>query len=101
MITTKPTGVDPVVLQQRLARSDVPAYLHTGLVQYLVDRCPTGSFLCAVLENDLLHACAYADPESRLALADLVLFLIDYAPATAWGSPARVRAWLGEAPDTS
>jgi hypothetical protein len=83
-------------LRQRLLESNVPESLHSGLVEYFAARRPTGSFLRAVLENDLSQACLRADDVNRWHVADLALFLNNYAPSPAWGSPAAVDAWLAD-----
>ena len=81
-------------LQRRLVESDVPEHLHPGLITYLADRRPPGSFLSAVLTNDLKNACAFADDLVQPRLVHVVFFLYNYAPAPCWGSPAHVAAWL-------
>lgn len=68
--------------------------LHSGLIEYFATRRPTGSFLRAILENDLRAAAVRADDLNRFAITDIVLFLHSYAPSNAWGSPTAVAAWL-------
>lgn len=81
-------------LRTHLVLEQVPYTLWDGLVEYLVERRPTGSFLTAVLSNDLTSACLRADLFNRPRLATVVLFLVNYAPANAWGSEKNVAAWL-------
>lgn len=81
-------------LQTRLFACDVPETLHDGLLAYFTERRPTGSFLRACLSNDLTQAIRRADPINQVALLRIVGFLLNHAPATAWGSPAIVEAWL-------
>jgi hypothetical protein len=81
-------------LRDRLVQCHVPDHLHEGLVEYLADRRPTGRFLMAVLSNDLIEAATRADPFNRAHLADIVLFLLNYAPANSFGSEQRVSDWL-------
>lgn len=83
-------------LRQRLADFNVPRTLHDGLVEYFAVRRPTGDFLRACLENDLTMAALRADPGNRFCLAEVVLFLYHGCPERAWGSPAKVAAWLAE-----
>lgn len=83
-------------LRQRLVEYDVPESLHAGLVEYFAAHRPTGSFLHAVLENDLTRACLKADPINRYCVADIVAFLFNVGPAKAWGSPEKVAAWLAD-----
>lgn len=83
-------------LRRRLLESNVPGPLHTGLVEYFAARRPTGGFLRAVLENDLGQAAIRGDEINRWHVADIALFLYNYCPAPAWGSPAKVDAWLAD-----
>jgi len=81
-------------LRQRLRESTVPEGLHEGLIEYFAARRPTGGFLTAVLENDFKQACVRADVINRYYLRELALFLFNFCPAPAWGSPDAVSAWL-------
>src|SRR3712207_6166925 len=81
-------------LRRRLVECGVAGTLHEGLVEYLVARRPTGRFLASVLANDLRGAAVRADLENRLGLWNLVVFLDNFAPAPAWGSPTAVEQWL-------
>ena len=77
---------------------EVPEYLREGIELYLTAHIPTGSFLLAVLANDLSSACDRADFDSRTHLWNVVFFLQNYAPVEAWGSRDKVRAWLDARP---
>lgn len=83
-------------LRQRLIVSRVPEGLHEGLIEYIVQRRPTGGFLAAVLTNDLQQAAVRADEVNARHLREIVLFLHNDAPAPCWGSPERVNAWLAD-----
>ena len=81
---------------EQLARAPVallPEGLRGGLMRWIVKGIPTGSFLAAVLRNDLKDACARIDDDNRPFLPDVVRWLYNYAPACCWGSPERVSAW--------
>lgn len=84
-------------LRDHLAIYDVPNHLREGLVEYLRARRPTGAFLRAVLSNDLKDAALRADEINETRLVAIVRFLVSCAPATSWGSPAAVTAWLADA----
>jgi len=77
-----------------LKHSRVPLHLHGGIVRYIAQNIEPGSFLRAVLENDLKGACARADEDSKAALWDIVGFLYNYAPMGCWGSPDKVSRWI-------
>lgn len=82
-------------LFNRLVETNVPEHLHEGLIEYLATRRPMGHFLTAIVSNDLMEACMRAaDADTRWHIADIVMFLVNYAPANSWGSPNRVAEWL-------
>jgi len=66
----------------------------TALNEYVRNRRPLGSFLMAVLSNDLADACQRADPQNCVSLPALVAYLYNHAPASCWGSLSCVEAWL-------
>lgn len=92
--TTAENIVNEVEYLQRLTRAGVPEHLHEGLVRYLVHHIKPGSFLLAVLENDLAGAFARGDESSLAGLSALVRFLALDAPPVASGGPYSVQLWL-------
>lgn len=83
-------------LRALLLAYGVPVHLRGGLVRYLTERIPTGSFLRACLEGHWHAAELLADPLSAEHLINVRHFLADVAPTEAWGSPATVQAWIEE-----
>lgn len=84
--------------RRQLAAYNIPDGLHGGLIRYLVDGIRPGSFLSAVLENDLQEAVVRANPpEHFAALPALILFLFNEAPSHSWGSPEKVALWTARA----
>lgn len=81
-------------LIEALYRCGVPSHMHDGYLLYIRDGIRPGSFLCAVLSNNLEDACNRADLENRHALFAHVVFLANHAPRGCWGSPAAVDAWV-------
>lgn len=81
-----------------LSITDVPDSLHDGLRLYLDAHIQPGSFLLAVLRNDLAGAVKAADDDCQRALAAIVMWLYWNAPAACWGSPAAVTTWLTDRP---
>jgi hypothetical protein len=79
-----------------MAKCGVPEHMHDHLVNYLVHYRVTGSFLRAVLDNNLRLAIGQADEVNKGALAEIVRFLVDVAPAYAWGSERAVDAWIAK-----
>lgn len=75
----------------------IPAYMVGAVKRYLMKGIPPGSFLTAVLCNDLREAFARADDENAAAMHDWVRFFYNYAPSGSWGSPDRFAAWMAHA----
>lgn len=72
----------------------VPPNIMEGLVAYRDTGRRTGSFLEAVLRNNLAEAVGRADRFSLAALKDIVQWVWWEMPAHAWGSEQKVRAWM-------
>lgn len=66
-----------------------------GVAHYIVHGYVPGSFLTAVLSNDLMEAFARADLTSRATLWNLCGFLYNIAPTGCWGSKEKVLEWRG------
>jgi hypothetical protein len=80
-------------LEARLCNYSIPDYMHEGLVAYILDGRATGSFLQAILSNDLLKAVARGDDYNQSAIVDYVKFLHNHAPIGCFGSEKVVDAW--------
>lgn len=74
----------------------IPEHMRGGMKRYFEDRILPGSFLTAVLSNNLKMAVLKADDINIHRLPDYVRWLYWEAPATAWGSPERVRIWISK-----
>lgn len=74
----------------------VPEHDIPGLVRYIVDGVPMGSFLTAVMENDLMEAFGRADEENTLSMHKLMGFIYNHAPIGCHGSPEKVTKWINE-----
>ena len=72
----------------------IPKYTLDSLTRYVEHGIPPGSFLCAVLENNLVRAVGRADRENLAALPDIVKYIYNELPSTCWGSPARVNEYI-------
>jgi hypothetical protein len=67
-----------------------------ALNRYVVGHVPTGDFLRAVLSNNLIESFAHADDENARAMHEITKYIYNMMPSRCWGSPEKVKAWLGE-----
>jgi hypothetical protein len=65
-----------------------------SLDRYVNHGIEPGSFLRAVLENDLMEAFGRADIENRATLFEICEYVYNELPFSCHGSPAKVKAWL-------
>jgi hypothetical protein len=72
----------------------IPEHCRAGLRRYIELGRSVGSFLSAVLENDLKRSCQNADDTNINHIVDYVKFLYRHAPSECWGSPDKVRTWM-------
>jgi len=72
---------------------NVPAYMQQGLLDWINHGILPGSFLTAVLENNLMEAVGRADSTNSMRLKDYAQFLYNGAPADCHGSKEKVAAW--------
>lgn len=73
----------------------IPPHMHDGILLYVLDGIPMGSFGNAVLANDFMDAAGRADEDNFRALGNWARFLYNYVPGNCKGSPERVRSWIG------
>lgn len=82
------------VLEEKLGRSRIPAWMHGGIVRYVTEGIQPGDFLTSVLRNDLKNAVAHADDDNRRLIPDYVQFFYNNIPGVCWGSPEKVLHWM-------
>ena len=68
--------------------------LKDSLYHYIEEKRPVGSFLTAVLSNDLFDSFGRADHMNRIQLYNIVSWIYNYAPTSCYGSRDIVKAWL-------
>lgn len=71
----------------------LPAHMREGIKAWIEQGRPTGSFLHALLSNDLMGAIGKADDQNSAAMRQWCNYLYNYAPAGCFGSLAKVAAW--------
>ena len=79
---------------ESLARRWVPKHLLSCLDRYVEHGTDPGSFLRAVLENDLFAAMRSAHPATVHASKDLVKYISAELPCACYGSKRAVADWV-------
>ena len=74
----------------------IPNHMIGAVRRYIMHGIPPGSFLTAVICNDLREAVARADDDNAAALAGWVRFFYNYAPSGCWGTRERFEAWMAK-----
>lgn len=74
--------------------STLPEHMRDAARLYIEQGIPPGSFLQAVICNDLYAAFAKADHENRKAMLAWVRFFHFEAPAECFGTRADMQAWI-------
>jgi hypothetical protein len=73
--------------------SDLPDALQGGAQRWIESGIRPGSFLSAVIGNNLKEACHRADEENVRRLVQIVAWFYNEAPAPCWGSVAKAKMW--------
>lgn len=73
---------------------NVPMHTQATLDRYINHGLRPGSFLEAVLSNDLFRAVGAADLANTLALTEIVKWLYNRAPIGCHGSEEKVHYWI-------
>lgn len=90
---TENTTVEELVEKFTTSEHPLPPYMASGLAYYVIFGTPPGSFLTAVLANDLMEAMGRADLENRQLLFNYTFNLYNYAIPQCYGSHATVTKW--------
>jgi hypothetical protein len=80
-------------LKVNLEKYLIPENMHNGILNYIIDGTIPGSFLQAVLNNDLKGAIVNADDTNITRLIAYVNFFYNAAPGNCWGSKELVINW--------
>ena len=73
--------------------NQIPEWIRESLTAYVQTGRPTGGFLQACLENDLVGAIGRADENSYRVLGNIVSWIYNRAPGLCWGSREIVEDW--------
>ena len=80
-------------MTRTISYAGLPEHAQAGMQRYLEHGIIPGSFLLAVLENDLMWAAGRADAVNLVNLPAYASFLYCEAPLGSYGSPEDVREW--------
>lgn len=72
----------------------LPEHMHHGVINYIEKGISGGSFLDAVVRNNLFQAYSCADYCNKEAMESWVAYFGYYAPAGCNGNSAVVDAWM-------
>ena len=75
--------------------SKLPHHMQDGMKLYIEEGIEPGSFMSAVLCNDLMEACNRADHVNIERLRDYASFLYNHAPRSCYGSREIFSKWIG------
>ena len=65
-----------------------------AIERYIEHGMEPGSFLTAVICNDLFGACGRADAENLRNIPAFVAYFYNEVPSSCFGSPERMKAWM-------
>lgn len=71
-----------------------PDYMIAGVQRYLAYGEPVGGYLTALFEGRCFDAVCNADGENLASFAYQAKWIAQHAPTGAFGSPAKVTAWI-------
>ena len=74
----------------------IPSHMQGAAQRYIENGIAPGSFLTAVICNDLMGAFERADEINAAAMRDWVIFFYNDAPSICWGSPDKFNAWIAK-----
>jgi len=72
----------------------IPEHIRESVKGYVEKGIPVGSFLTAVICNDLRESFAMADDINRDRMFDIVSFFYNEPPITCWGSRENMDKWI-------
>lgn len=85
---------DRINFKEKIKSAGLPSYMYGAIERYVFNGIEPGSFLKAVLENNLMDAVSLADDNNINVIANWVKFLYWETPADCWQSEKHVRDWI-------
>jgi len=72
----------------------IPKRMEPTIRKYIKEGIIPGRFLCAIITNDLIKACSYADDENLRNIPAYVSYFYNEAPIKCWGSREIMEKWV-------
>lgn len=72
----------------------IPEHIRAGMGRYVRHGVQPGSFLTAVVCNNLAGALAHGDRSCTANLRLIVDWFYNEVPASCWGTPEKMKAWM-------
>lgn len=80
-------------LTDSLLECHIPDYMWDGIADYILRGTPPGSFLRAVITNNLKEAAFQADDTNRNLLYNYATLFYWHAPSNCWGTTENYNEW--------
>ena len=78
----------------KMSEYGIPDYMQGGIIRYYENGISPGSFLTAVIDNDLREAVGRADDTNKHCLHKYVMWFYNQAPRGSWGHASASEQWL-------
>jgi len=80
---------------EEMKRYNIPDHTVGSLTLWIHNALEPGSFLKAVICNDLLGAFIYADDVNKKHIGDIISYMYNRAPMNCWRSKENYMSWEG------
>ena len=77
-----------------LTISGIPNYMHDGIIDYYKNGWKPGSFLSAVINNNLKESFLCADDKNIYCIKEYIMWFYNYAPTGTWGYSDAVNDYI-------
>jgi hypothetical protein len=72
----------------------IPERMRDSIKLYIEKGIHPGSFLSAIIRNDLRGACESADDENLQNIPAYIYYFYNYAPISCWGGPKSMKGHM-------
>ena len=72
----------------------IPDYMHGAIIRYYENGIEPGSFLTALINNDLKETFGRADDVNRDCIRSYIMWFYNEAPGGSWGYEDAANKWI-------